>query len=453
MSENENDPFAAFESERTIIKPSAGRARAGASATPAGADRAAEAGSSPTQAAAARADGPASAPLPELGAHASLNPLVHAASPLLSAAPRLRAMPRHPNPQALRASLVEAIRQFELSAQQQQLPNEQLVAGRYVLCTLLDESASSTPWGSAGAWASQSLLVQFHNESWGGEKVFQLLARLMESPAQHRNLLELIYLALSLGFEGRYKVLDKGREQLDAIRERLAQVLRQLSGPVEPTLSPHWQGVRQAPARLRDGISPWLVAALSAFGLLLILLLLRLTLGAQTDASFLALQALHAKAEAKPALAAAPVAVPPRLAQLLRSDIEAGAVQVRDELDRSVVTVLGDTMFEPGSADVAARATPLFGRIAAALQQVPGRVAVVGHSDNQAIRSLRFPSNWHLSLARAQSVRQLLGQTVEGSRLAAEGRADSEPVADNATAEGRARNRRVDIVLTVSAPL
>ncbi len=453
MSENENDPFAAFESERTIIKPSAGRARAGASATPAGADRAAEAGSSPTQAAAARADGPASAPLPELGAHASLNPLVHAASPLLSAAPRLRAMPRHPNPQALRASLVEAIRQFELSAQQQQLPNEQLVAGRYVLCTLLDESASSTPWGSAGAWASQSLLVQFHNESWGGEKVFQLLARLMESPAQHRNLLELIYLALSLGFEGRYKVLDKGREQLDAIRERLAQVLRQLSGPVEPTLSPHWQGVQQAPARLRDGISPWLVAALSAFGLLLILLLLRLTLGAQTDASFLALQALHAKAEAKPALAAAPVAVPPRLAQLLRSDIEAGAVQVRDELDRSVVTVLGDTMFEPGSADVAARATPLFGRIAAALQQVPGRVAVVGHSDNQAIRSLRFPSNWHLSLARAQSVRQLLGQTVEGSRLAAEGRADSEPVADNATAEGRARNRRVDIVLTVAAPL
>lgn len=451
MSENENDPFAAFESERTIIKPSAGRARAGASAAPAGADRAAEAGSSPTQTAAARADGPASAPLPELGAHASLNPLVHAAAPLLSAAPRLRAMPRHPNAQALRASLVEAIRQFELSAQQQQLPNEQLVAGRYVLCTLLDESASSTPWGSAGAWASQSLLVQFHNESWGGEKVFQLLARLMESPAQHRNLLELIYLALSLGFEGRYKVLDNGRAQLDAIRERLAQVLRQLSGPAEPMLSPHWQGVQQAPARLRDGISPWLVAALSAFGLLLILLLLRLTLGAQTDASFMALQALHAKAEAKPTAAIAPVAVPPRLAQLLRSDIDAGAVQVRDEADRSVVTVLGDTMFEPGSADVAARATPLFGRIAAALQQVPGRVAVVGHSDNQAIRSLRFPSNWHLSLARAQSVRQLLAQTVEASRLGAEGRADSEPVADNASAEGRAHNRRVDIVLTVAA--
>ena len=63
---------------------------------------------------------------------------------------------------------------------------EQITAARYVVCTMLDEAASrDTPWG-AGVWARQSLLVMFHNETWGGEKVFQLLARLAQKPAQHR---------------------------------------------------------------------------------------------------------------------------------------------------------------------------------------------------------------------------------------------------------------------------
>ena len=216
------DPFAAFEADRTVIKPSAGRgARAGAPAAAA-----------PAAAPAATAQPMQGAlPLPELPAYASLNPLVQAAAPLLSAAPRLRATLRHANPAALRAQLVESVKRFETSARQQGLPNEQVVAARYILCTLLDESASSTPWGGSGAWSSQSLLVHFHNEAWGGEKVFQLLTRLAETPAQHRNLRELVYAALSLGFEGRYRVMNDGKAQLDSVRERLAAKLRELAGP------------------------------------------------------------------------------------------------------------------------------------------------------------------------------------------------------------------------------
>jgi type VI secretion system protein ImpK len=448
-----SDPFSAFESDRTIIKPSGNRAKApsGGTIPPAGGGGAAAAAGSP----AVELGLPPPAAL--LG-QASVNPLVQAAAALLAAAPRLRAMPRHPNPQALRASLTESIKQFEQVARAQNLPNEQVVAARYVLCTLLDEAASSTPWGGAGAWGAQSLLVQFHNEGWGGEKVFQLLTRLAENPAQHRNLLELIYMALSLGFEGRYKVLDNGRAQLDSLRERLALMLRQLAGPAEKTLSTQWQGVQEAPKRLRDGIAPWVVAVAAALLLLLVFVGLRLSLSAQTDAAFSALAGLDAKAAATPAPVAVPVLVPvaatptPRLAQLLQADIEAGTVQVKDFADRSIVTVLGDTLFDSGSADVAGRALPLFTHIAAALNQVPGRVLITGHSDNQPIRSLRFQSNWHLSVARAQSVRDLLAATVTAARFSAEGRAEAEPVADNSTAEGRARNRRVEITLTVAAP-
>jgi type VI secretion system protein ImpK len=128
-------------------------------------------------------------------------------------------------------------------------------------------------------------------------------------------------------------------------------------------------------------------------------------------------------------------------------------VQVKDLADSSTVTVLGDSLFDPGSAEVSGRARDLFGRIAAALNQLPGRVIVSGHTDNQPIRSLRFPSNWHLSKERAASVRNLLAGTVKPERLMAEGRADTEPVADNNSADGRAKNRRVEVTLTVAAAL
>jgi type VI secretion system protein ImpK len=85
--------------------------------------------------------------------------------------------------------------------------------------------------------------------------------------------------------------------------------------------------------------------------------------------------------------------------------------------------------------------------VALALKQVPGSVLITGHTDNQPIRSLRFPSNWHLSQARADSVRDLLAPVVTLDRMKAEGRAESQPLDDNATAAGRARNRRVEITL------
>jgi type VI secretion system protein ImpK len=152
-----------------------------------------------------------------------------------------------------------------------------------------------------------------------------------------------------------------------------------------------------------------------------------------------------------PVLAPA-VAVPPRLAALLKSDIEAGAVEVRDLSDRSIVTLRGDGVFDAGSADVSGPARPLFERIGAALNKVPGPVVIAGHTDNQPIRSLRFPSNWHLSKDRAASVKALLAAAVKPERLSAEGRADTEPVADNGSADGRARNRRVEITLLAAAP-
>ncbi len=435
---DDDDPFAHFNSKDspTIIKPAAGRggrAAPAAAASPAAPDP--SPARSPGQPQAA-ADAPTAA---------GLNPLMQHAAPLLMAASRLRTTAQHPNPAALRAALADTVRRFESHARAAGVPNEQVVAARYVLCTFIDQCASSTPWGGSGAWASHSLLVQFHNEAWGGEKVFQLLSKLGKDVAANRSLLELLHAVLSLGFEGRYRGMDNGRAQLDSIRERLAQLLRQHTGPLESELSPKWQGVASN-MRLGDGIPVWVVAALAASLLLVVFFVLQFTLNGRTNATFNALQSFDVKAAANkplPSPPPPPAAVQPRLAGLLKAQIEARQLQVKDLVDRSIITIAGDGFFESSSAEVSASVRPL-------LAQVPGTALITGHTDNQPIRSLRFPSNWHLSQSRAESVRDLLAPVVKPERMKAEGRAESQPVDDNATAAGRARNRRVEITLFVS---
>lgn len=448
---NEDDPFAHFNSKDspTIIKPAAGRGvRPGAAAAQAApaADATQQRASGPGGSA-AQAGGSVDAPVAE-----GLNPLLQHAAPLLMAATRVRTTVQHPNPAALRAGLADAVRRFESNARAAGVPNEQVVAARYVLCTFIDQCATSTPWGGSGAWASHSMLVQFHNEAWGGEKVFQLLAKLGKDVAANRNLLELLHVVLSLGFEGRYRGMDNGRQQLESVRERLAQLLRQHGAAVEPELSPQWQGVA-SDVRLRDGVPLWVIAALAAGLLLVLFFVLQFTLHGRTNATFNALQAFDVKPVAGkplPAPPPPPPAVQPRLAVLLKPQIEARQLQVQDLADRSIVTIAGDGFFESSSAEVAGGVRPLLGQVGQALAQVPGSVLVTGHTDNQPIRSLRFPSNWHLSQARAESVRDLLTPTVKPERMRAEGRAESQPVDDNTTPAGRARNRRVEITLFVA---
>nr|WP_316643660.1 DotU family type VI secretion system protein [uncultured Roseateles sp.] len=451
MSDNGNDPFAAFNSDRTVIKPSGGRGpRPGAPEGMAPPGPAGGGGGGMAPPAASSKDAPLAM---DALMTASLNPLVSAAAPLLAAAPRVRTTARHPNPAGLKEALAEGIRKFEAQARAQGLPNEQVIAARYILCTLLDESAASTPWGGSGVWSAQSLLVQFHNETWGGEKVFQLMSKLAENVEANRSLLELLYVVLAFGFEGRYRVIDNGRAQLDSVRERLVQLLRQGKPTPDKALSPRWKGVEQQVAKLRDGLPMWVIASVTALILALIFVGLRFKLNDNAESVFNTLQALDAKAAtvaaASPPPPPPPAASAPRLAGFLKPEIEAGLVQVQDFADRSVVTIKGDGFFEPGSAVISSEVRPLLPRIAQALSDTPGSVLITGHTDNQPIRTLRYPSNWHLSQDRADTVKAELAKTVKVARLRAEGRADAESLADNGTPAGRAKNRRVEVTLFV----
>jgi type VI secretion system protein ImpK len=424
-----NDPFAEFDGQRTFIRPDPG----GRAGTP----RSSELSREPSTTAATEV------PVPAHG----LNALVALANPLLLLTPQLRATRQVADVVALRNQLAQGIRDFSARAASAGVAAERVMAARYVLCTMIDEAAADTPWGGSGLWAQHSLLAMFHNEVFGGEKVFQLMARLAQQPDANRDLLELIYAALVLGFEGRYRVIDNGPAQLAAVRDRLAQILKQQRGDHPAALAQHWQGHS---VQRRAALS-WLplaaTAALAALVLVAVHLGFSYSLGERSDPVYSQIQSLRL---APPVQVVAQPAQKPRLAQFLEADIKAGLVAVRDEVDRSVVTVRGDGLFEAGSATLVPQREVLMKRIAEALSNVPGSVLVTGHTDNQAIRSARFPSNFHLSEERARSVAQLLAANkVDAERLSTAGRADSEPVAGNDTPANRAKNRRVEITLRI----
>lgn len=136
----------------------------------------------------------------------SLNPMIDAATPLLGMVMRVDGMNSQSMPEHLFAQVVTDVQAVEQLLQEQGYEPGVIVSFRYVLCTFIDEAALGNGWSNKNEWIKQSLLVHFHNEAWGGEKIFILLERLIREPKRYQDLLEFIFLCFSLGFRGRYKV-------------------------------------------------------------------------------------------------------------------------------------------------------------------------------------------------------------------------------------------------------
>ncbi|WP_422111097.1 type IVB secretion system protein IcmH/DotU, partial [Enterovibrio norvegicus] len=158
----------------------------------------------------------------------NINPLIDAATPLLGMALRVRKLTECHNVDVIYKQAVEEVKAIEVELSEQGYDHAVILAYRYVLCSFVDEAIMSTPWGADSVWAEHSLLTRFHNETWGGEKVFTILSRLENEPERYKSLLEFIFLCLTLGFEGRYKVMEKGREEYEKVIIKLHQILRQL---------------------------------------------------------------------------------------------------------------------------------------------------------------------------------------------------------------------------------
>jgi type VI secretion system protein ImpK len=462
------------DSDRTIIRPSPGGKRPGAAAPQPVAPRAApppgpsaspfDSPSSfgaepPSGGFPAYSSGPARAAsdAPDTIAMGG-SPLVAAAAPLLQLLARLRNTLSQPDSGELRERAVREIRRFEETARAQSIPMDQLRPAHYALCASLDDVVLATPWGSSGAWAQRSLVSTFHQEVRSGERFFDVMAQLRQNPGSFLPVLELMYFCLSLGYMGRYRLSPRGPAEIDKLREDTYAVIRRQRPMEESALSPHWMGVKAPYRAKRFSLPIWLTAVVALGVVAAIYAAFLFSLGRASSAQFEALvtappNSMPSITRAQPVVAPAePAPAGPtildRLSGFLSPEIAAGKVSVLGTVNAPIVRINNTGLFASGSAQVEQGDIGLLQKIGTALAKEQGTVTVTGYTDNQPIHTLQFPSNFDLSTARAQAAAAILDQTIgDESRITAKGLGDADPVGDNATAVGRAENRRIEIVL------
>lgn len=140
-----------------------------------------------------------------------------------------------------------------------------------------------------------------------------------------------------------------------------------------------------------------------------------------------------------------------KLAALLSEEIAAGSVELESTTDRIIIRINEKASFPSGQATLRAGFVEVLDKIHTALAEVEGTVTVAGHTDNRPIHTQRFRSNWELSAGRAVSVVHALLRSglLDSRRFLIEGHGDSQPLVANDTAENRARNRRVELVIVL----
>ncbi|MGF6529444.1 type VI secretion system protein ImpK [Paraburkholderia sp. GAS206C] len=378
------------------------------------------------------------------------NPLVRAANPLLLLAVQLRHSVASPvDIGRLREQAVAHVRSFERYTQDAGINTQTIMAARYVLCTMLDESVNNAPWSDQSGWTQKTLLVTFHGETYGGAKFFQILDRLSVDFSRHLDLIEMMYICLALGFGGRYLVEQGGLARLADIQDDLYRRIRGLREAPADELAPHWRGVEDRRNPVMRHAPLWVASAAALLIVVGTFLFFFTRLNALTAPVSAQLATIGLEEAAPPQTVAMPKAAHLTLKQLLAPQEQAGQLSVDEQADgRDTVRLAAAELFPSGGADIAPEVVPLLHRITWALNQVQGRVVVVGHTDDQPVRSLKFKDNFELSTARAQNTAQILAQGLDDPRrLESNGAGSSQPIATPADLPAnRARNRRVEIL-------
>jgi len=458
-----DDPFAEpNDTDKTVIRPNPGGRR---TATP---QPVSEPAAIPS-AAGSDAFGVPQAATPAAPAQASpsgkstqlamtgMNQLTACASTLFALISRIRNRAQHMDPDKLRQSVVAEVRGFENRALQAGIAAQTVKIARYAMCATLDDVVLNTPWGGQSSWGLQSMVGTFHRETVGGDRFYDLLARLEKEPGGNIDMLEFLYMCMSLGFEGRLRVEQGGLEKHMQIRGALARIIRAQRGPVERDLAPHWQGLKKPFKALSAWRLIWISLTVTTLLLGMQFVGLSWALSNQTERVIGQLSIVDSGPVAELERRAPPPAPTPpapivvdqvaKVSGFLEPEIAEGIIEVFQKGNTLIIRVAGTGMFGSGSDKLQADFGPRINRLAQALNDEKGALIVVGHSDNVPIRSSRFPSNMHLSLARAKSVMAGMADVLsDPDRLSAEGRADNEPLADNGTREGRARNRRIEVL-------
>ncbi len=393
--------------------------------------------------------------------YGAANPIVAAAAPLLMLLGHLRLMAVERQTEPLAKHVAGLIEDFDRKIARTETSEEDARIASYALCETADDIIASLPGSGKEMWAQHSMLQRFFQAKPTGAGFFQALNNVLATPEPHRNLIELMHACLSLGFEGQYR--GQPREGLERVRRDVYETLAYFRPAGDDDISPRWQGLSLTSAQGSRRVPLWAIASATLAILTAAFFTLRVLItndGEAVAGELLALSPtkpvtiertgfVPLTEEVKPVVAPAAIAQVDRIRAALAKEIEAGGVSVGTKGDFIVVEISNALLFQSGRADVKPEFEPVAIRIAAALDAERGPIQIVGHTDNvRPKKTSAFKSNFDLSVARAQSVEKMIAAHFKDpSRTHVEGKGEDEPIADNATPEGRAKNRRVDVMI------
>jgi type VI secretion system protein ImpK len=472
MSDNDRPPGPPGRGDRTIIRPNPGARRPVASPPqsappPAGAPRVSYPAAPGAPASTEDWISTPSAPKPtEAVRHApdlnldelaapNENPIMRAAGPLLLLLGRLRVALMRASFASLMEQVAEAIKFFEKDIRSAGISEQQANTAKYILCATADDIVQNIPTEDRHVWTQYSMLSRFFGERIGGVRFFEELDKALKDPLVNYPLLELLHTCLALGFQGVHRSAPNGQSALQHIQRNLYETLRRVRPKVAHDLSPRWQGQRLANQASRFRVPVWVVASVLGALLLGLYVTLLWLLSGGSDAVAGTAATLHPSDKiqiARRVIAPPPPPPPPPppTAQLprIKRELADECITVHQSGNVIIIRLCDLALFESGKADVRDGFKPAAARIAKLLEQEKGFIKVVGHTDNRPIKSVRFPSNFVLSVERAKAVAELLKKGISNqSRIQTEGKGADNPIASNDTPDGRSKNRRVEIII------
>ncbi|MER9565615.1 type VI secretion system protein TssL, long form [Mesorhizobium sp. M0571] len=394
--------------------------------------------------------------------YSAANPILAASAPLLMLFGQLRLISVERQAEPLAEHIAEALERFDRTLEKSGVAEEDARIAKFALCETADDLIGNLPWAGKDAWAQHSMLLQFFHVEPTGAGFFEALNKVLANPEPHYDLLELMHVCLSLGFEGQYRGLAREDTSLERVRGDVYETLRYFRARAGEDISPRWQGMAATMVPSSARLPLWVVAATASALLTAAFFTLRVFMTDEGDAAASQLLALNPSTPltiertsvaplAEPAKVVPPAATTQidRIRSALVTQIERGGLTIGTKGDFIVVEINNLVLFQPGKAEVKPEFQPLAAEIAAALEREPGPIRIVGHTDNVKPRkSSPFKSNFDLSVARAKAVETMIAPKFSNpSRITTDGKGEDEPIADNATPEGRAKNRRVDVMI------
>ncbi len=383
------------------------------------------------------------------------NPMLAHAAPVLAMVAAMQSGRWQISLPEFHRKVSEAIGRFE-QAIAPLYPEPVRQRAKYAICATVDDVAQNLPGSGndSAQWAQRNMQVLFFQQNIGGDRFWNLVQEMLRDPQRNSDLIEMFHACLAAGFEGRLRTMPDGQGKKQEVMNSLYGALEHVRSLSQQEVVSHWRG-EDTP---RKPPNFWTVVALVAAAAAGIAFLLYLVL-------FFVLMATNSEPEERVAglfpsepvslnrqatvLAPPPTSTETRLREFLTPEIQQGLVVVENDRVRTTV----GTLFASASDQLVGDNARLFRRIGEAIELEQGPVTVEGHADSDKVSpTIEFPNNMALSQARADTVAQIIaGQLSDPGRVNAVGFGDTRPIATNETAEGKAENRRVEIVLDLGS--